>query len=102
MTDIDDMYKDGNIKIKAPKPLNGKGSDSEIEKLLKEHNLLNKQYNKLLIETNTLRKRFSYQENNIKKMANDIAYLGNENRKLMVKLEMLMNAIEMSNRGNDK
>lgn len=93
---IDDMYKDGNIKVKPPQPLNKKKqfNDVEFERFLKEHSLLNKQYNKLLVETNTLRKRFAYQEQNMKNLSNELGSVKNENNRMKQRLDALLVTIE--------
>lgn len=69
MDQINNQYdSDKNQAIPPPKKFNkSQSSDIEIQKLKKEYQLLNKQYNRLLIEANTLRKTVAKLENESKK-----------------------------------
>lgn len=93
---IDEIYKDDtlNNKVKKKQPVSVTGDKQDINKIIKEHTLLNKQYNKLLVETNTLRKRFAYQENNIKKLIDEVNYLSNENQKIKQRMNTFLAEIE--------
>lgn len=90
---IDEMYKSGNIKIPPPRMLNQKKLPSNLEVLYEKTNkdvgVLNKQYNKLLIETNTLRKRIAYYESKVREIENDNKRLRNTNSQLRSTIDQL-------------
>lgn len=83
---IDDMYKDGNIKVNTPKSKK-KPETTDVEKLLKEVSLLNKQYNRLLVETNTLRKKHSYQDYTIRQLRDENNKIRNLNSRMRREIE---------------
>lgn len=90
---VDGIYNGGNIKVTSP--IKKKKKTEQEEKLLKEVGLLNKQYNKLLVETNTLRKKFSFQEYSIKVLKDDTTRLKNKNRALEIELNNALQDIEV-------
>lgn len=90
---VDEIYKDGNVAIPPPKMLNQRSEPTKLEeaynKTNKEVGLLNKQYNKLLIESNTLRKRIAYYENKLRQVDNDNNKLSISNGKLRDRVDTL-------------
>lgn len=90
---VDEIYNGGSIKVNTP--VQKKKPTESNEKLFKEVGLLNKQYNKLLVETNTLRKKFSHQEYSFKNLKDENTRLKNRNRALEIEINHIMEDMKL-------